>query len=81
MQGELGGEVEVPPELRWLSLMLDCKMFEESAKSNIQSLLQCNQPALAMSIRDVEEVWELVWRRGRGVVGGGAVIVCLIEID
>ena len=53
----------------------------ESQKSSNQSLLQCNQPALAMSIRDVEEVRELVWRRGRGVVGGRPVAVCLLEID
>ena len=33
-----------------------------------------------MSIRDVEEVRELVWWRGR-VVGGRPVAVCLIEID
>ena len=39
-----------------------------------------NQPALAMSIRDVEEVRELVWWRGR-VVRGRPVAVCLIEID
>ena len=53
----------------------------ESQKSSNQSLLQCNQPALAMSIRDVEEVRELVRWRGRGVVGGRPVAVCLLEID
>ena len=81
MQGGQGGEAGVPPELRWLSLMLDCKMFEESEKSSNRSLLQCNQPALAMSIRDVEEVRELVRWRGRGVVGGRPVAVCLRETD
>ena len=43
--------------------------------------MQGNLPALAMSIRDVEEVWELVWWRGRWVVGGRPVAVCLLEID
>ena len=34
LQGGLGGEAGAPPELRWLSLMLGCKMFEESTKSS-----------------------------------------------
>ena len=42
--------------------------------------MQGNLPALAVSIRDVEEVWELVWWRGQ-VVRGRPVAVCLIEID